>query len=45
MEKLGPKRERDKPRAGSVASKLKLHGNGAAGFIDWLGGPILHVIL
>jgi len=30
-------RDRDKPRQGVVADTLKLHRNGAVGFIDWLG--------
>src|SRR6266581_4143469 len=33
---LTAQRERDKPRQGVVANTLKLHRNGAVGFIDWL---------
>jgi len=29
--------QRDKPRAGFAASTMKLHREGAVGFIDWLG--------
>jgi hypothetical protein len=31
-------RDRDKPRQGVVANTLKLHRNGAVGFIGWLDG-------
>src|SRR5882757_10395505 len=33
---LSAERERDKPRQGVVAIRLKLPCNGAVGFIDWL---------
>jgi len=33
---LAPPNEKEITRAGSVASSLKLHRQGAVGFIDWL---------
>jgi hypothetical protein len=38
---LQAQRERDKPRAGSVAISLNLFRNGAVGFIGWLGDTVM----